>query len=122
MNTNDQWLQGQRNCLAAAVTEAEPLVSQSRFDEAEKLVRAVDGDIYGAGALGRMFTSALERVVQSPNPDRAFAQALHDRALRWRSAWPGIHTAEEAAAERAHVAEVRQELAALLHSLPQAES
>ncbi len=122
MKEYEIWRQSLRKQLAAAVTEAEPLAVQGRFDEAEKLVRAVDSDIYGSGALGRMFTSALERVVQSPNPDRAFAQALHDRALRWRSAWPGIHTAEEAAAERAHVAEVRQELAALLHSLPQAQS
>ena len=118
MKAYDVWLQGLRQQLAAAVTEAEPLVSQGRFDEAEKLVRAVDGDIYGAGALGGMFTSALKRVVQSPNPDRAFAHALYERALRWRSAWPGVHTREEAEAERAHVAEVRQELAALLHSLP----
>ncbi len=119
MNAYEQWRQDQRNRLAGAAIEAEPLVSQRRFDEAEKLVRAVDSDIHGALTLGNVFTTVLKRVVQSPNPDRAFAQALHERALRWRSAWPGVHTREEAEAERAHVAEVRQELAALLHLLPE---
>ena len=122
MNAYDKWRQGQRNRLAEAATEAEPLVSQGRFDEAEKLVRAVESDIHGALTLGHVFTTVLKRVVQSPHPDRAFAHALHERALRWRSAWPGVHTREEAEAARAHVEEVRQELAALLHSLPQAES
>lgn len=118
----DKWLQGQRARLADAAIEAEPLVSQGRFDEAEKVVRAVDSDIYGALTLGDVFTSVLKRVVQSPNPDRAFVQTLHERALHWRRAWPGVHTREEAEAERAHVEEVRRELAALLCFLPHAES
>jgi hypothetical protein len=114
------WLKAIRKKLAAAVTEAAPLVEQGKFDEAEKLVRAVESDIYGAVALGDMFSSALQRVVQSPHPDRVLAQALYERALRWRSAWPGVHTEEEAKAERAHAEEVRQELTALLQSLPEA--
>jgi hypothetical protein len=44
---------------------------------------------------------------------------LYGRALRWRSAWPGVHTSEEAAAERAHEEEVSQELNALIESLPE---
>ena len=120
MKSYEIWLQAIRRKLAAAAAEAEPLVEQSRFDEAETLVRAVNNDIYGAGALGELFTRALERAVRSPHPDRAHAQALHERALRWRSAWPGVHTQAEAEAEQAHVEEVRQELAALLTLLPHA--
>ncbi len=120
MDSYHKWLKEIREKLAAAVTEAVPLVEQGKFDEAEKLVRAVESDIYGAVALGDMFTSALERMVRSPHPDRVLAQALCERALRWRSAWPGIHTEEEARAERAHVEEVRQDLTALLQSLPEA--
>ena len=67
-----------------------------------------------------MFTSALERVVRSPHPDRGRAQALYERALHWRSAWPEVHTPEEAEAERAHLEEVRQELTLLIDSLPEA--
>ncbi len=121
MESYPVWLQALRQKLAAAATEAEPLVHQGRFDEAERLVRAVNNDIYGSVALGDMFTSALERVVRSPRPDRARARALYERALHWRSAWPGVHTQEEAEAERAHVEEVRQELNVLLESLPEAQ-
>lgn len=119
MDSYHIWLKEIREKLAAAVTEAAPLVEQGKFDEAEKLVRAVESDIYGTVALGGMFSSALERVVRSPHPDRVLAQALYERALRWRSAWPGVHTQEEADAERAHAEEVRQELTALLQSLPE---
>ena len=116
----DSWLSGLRRRLAAAVIEAESLAAQARFDEAETVVRAIDSDIYGAVALGDMFTNLLKRAVQTPNPDRALTRALYERALRWRSAWPSVHTREEAEAERAHVAEVRQELSELLRLLPDA--
>lgn len=121
MKSSEIWLQALREKLAAAATEAEPLIEQGRFDEAEHLVHAVDNDIYGAAALGDLFTSALKRVVGSPHPDRALAQALYERALRWRSAWPGVHTQTEADLERAHVEEVRHELTSLLESLPKTE-
>ena len=117
MKSYQIWLQALRKRLAAAAAEAEPLVEQGRFGDAETLVRAVDNDIYGSVALGDMFTRALERVVQSPHPDRALAQALYERALYWRSAWPGVHTREEA--EPAHVEEVRDELTRLLARLPE---
>lgn len=120
MDSYQVWLQAVRKKLAAAAAEAEPLVEQGRFDEAERLVRAVNDDIYGAVALGDLFTGALQRLVRSSPPDRARAEALYERALRWRSACPGIHTSEEAEAERAHGEEVRQELSALLALAPKA--
>ncbi len=120
MESCEVFLRALRKKLAAATTEAEPLVEQDRFDEAERLVRAVEDDIYGSMALGNMFTNALKRSVQSPHPDRARVRALYDRALRWRSAWPGVHTQSEADAERAHAEEVRKELTAILELLPEA--
>ena len=114
MKDYERWLKAVRKQLAAAVAQAEPLVAAGQFDEAERLVRAVNSDIYGAVALGEMFMSALGRCEQRG----ARAEALYERALRWRSAWPGVHTSEEAAAERAHVEQVSQELKALLQSLP----
>ena len=120
MKSYNLWVQATRKQLATAATEAGPLVEQGRFDEAEKLVRAVDSDIYGAVALGDLFTRALDRAVRCPQPDRAHVHALYERALRWRCAWPGVHTQAEAEAEQAHADEVHQELAALLQLLPQA--
>ncbi|MCX6611541.1 MAG: hypothetical protein NTW74_11900 [Acidobacteria bacterium] len=115
MKDYEIWLAATRKKLAAAVAEAEPLVAAGDYDAAERLVRAVNSDIYGAVALGEMFTRALSRCER-----RGYrAEALYGRALRWRSAWPGIHTAEEAAAERAHEEEVSQELKALIESLPE---
>ncbi len=115
MKNYEIWLKATRKQLAAAVTEAEPLVAAGEYDEAERLVRAVNNDIYGAVALGEMFTRALSRCER-----RGYqAEALYGRALRWRSAWPGVHTSEEAAAEQAHVEEVSQELKALIESLPE---
>jgi len=117
MDSYHLWLADVRKQLAAAAVEAAPLVEQGRFDEADQLLRRVNSDIYGAVALGDLYTRALQNYVQSPQPDRARAQAIYERAFRYRSAWPGVHTAEEAAAERAHTEEVRQELSALLDSL-----
>lgn len=114
MKDYEIWLKATRKQLAAAVAKAEPLVAEGLLDEAESLVRNVNNDIYGAVALGDMFTSALEACVRSPQPDRLRAEALYERALRWRSSWPGVHTREEAEAERAHVEQVKQELKMLL--------
>jgi hypothetical protein len=115
MKNYEIWLKATRKQLAEAVAQAEPLVEAGQYDEAERLVRAVNSDIYGAVALGQMFTQALGRCQR-----RGYrAEALYGRALRWRSAWPGVHTSEEAAAERAHEEEVSQELNALIESLPE---
>jgi hypothetical protein len=115
MKDYERWLKATREKLAAAVAQAEPLVEAGEYDEAERLVRAVNSDSDGAVALGQMFTRALGRCER-----RGYrAEALYGRALRWRSAWPGVHTSEEAAAERAHEEEVSQELNALIESLPE---
>lgn len=109
------WLAALRTKLAAAAVEAEPLLAQDRFEEAETIVRRVDGDIYGARALGDLYTSALAECMQHPEPNRVRAVRLYEKALRWRSAWPEVHTETEAEAQSAHYNEVKQELKALLY-------
>ena len=45
MDSYETWLRGTRSQLAAAVTEAGPLVERGQFDEAERIVRAVNSDM-----------------------------------------------------------------------------
>ncbi len=80
------WLQAIRQKLDAVCIEAEPLVSVGKFDDAEILVRRVESDIYGAVALGALFTHLLEQHVSTPTADPDHAKALFDRAMRWRCA------------------------------------
>jgi hypothetical protein len=109
------WLAAIRKKLAAAAVEAEPLLAQDRFDEAEAIMRRADGDIHGALALGDLYTRALAECMQHPEPNRVRAVRLYEKALRWRSAWPEVHTESEAEAQSAHYNEVKQELKALLY-------
>lgn len=108
------WLKAVRKRLDAVAIDAEPLLSNGRYDDAERLVRQVNDDIYGAVTLGTLFTRALETCVQAASPDRARAEVLFERALRWRSAWPEPHTREEAERANAHRDSVEAELRALL--------
>ncbi len=54
-------LKATRKQLAEAVAQAEPPIEAGEHDEAERQVLAVNSDIYGAVALGEMFTRALDR-------------------------------------------------------------
>ena len=117
-DTYQIWLEARRHRLAVAVDLAEPLVRDGEYDAAESLVREVDGDIYGAMALGALFTRALQQRVQEPAADAEHVRALFERALRWRSAWPEPHTRDEAEAASSHHASVRAELLEILASTP----
>jgi|GEM_PF-1527565 len=95
----EQWLKHTRARLAAAAQQARPLIDQQRFAEAEALLRAVDSDIYGAVALGQLYTSALQDLIATGQlvAQRPHAEKLFERALHYRAAAPEPHTPEEAA-------------------------
>jgi hypothetical protein len=93
------WLAALRKKLAAAVAEANPLVEQERYDDAEAVVRKVETDIYSAIAIGNMYKEYLKQLVASGRhrTERARAEEVFRRGLRWaQSAYPEPHTQIEA--------------------------
>lgn len=95
-----------RKALTAASGAAIACVLQQRFDDAEKLIQNIDGDIYGANALAEIYALAVEA---TPADDEIF-----DRALHWaRRGFPDPHTADEAARYAEAVGEREARLKAL---------
>jgi hypothetical protein len=84
---------------APAEAEAAELIAADRYDEAEALVTRVDGSIYGAVAIARLYRRRLEQLVALGVDDgsRARAEAVYRRALRAaHRAYPEPHTGYEA--------------------------
>lgn len=95
-----------RKALTAASGAAIACVLQQRFDDAEKLIRNIDGDIYGTNTLAEIYAAAVEA---APADDMIF-----DRALHWaRRGFPDPHTADEAARYAEAVGEREARLKAL---------
>lgn len=89
--------------LDAAAPEAQRLIAQLKFDDAEALVRAIDSDIRGASMLMRVYEAAL---AQAPSNARIF-----DRALYWAcAALPEPHTEIEAEQNESAIVEREAQL------------
>lgn len=93
------WLVALRKKLAAAVAEAQPMLEQERYDDAEALVRKVETDIYSAVAIGNMYKDFLTQLVAAGRhrKEKARAEEVFRRGVRWaQSAYPDPHTQIEA--------------------------
>lgn len=87
-----------------------------RYPDAEKTIVDVDNSIYGAVAIGKMYTQYLEALVaKGPKRGDALTLEVFARALHWKqSAYPEPHTAYEGDAIVAGQAEDRAELVKIL--------
>ncbi|HLO40910.1 MAG TPA: hypothetical protein VK176_07795 [Phycisphaerales bacterium] len=93
------------------------LLAQDRFDEAEAAMQRVDGSIYGAVALAKLYESRLRALVGegAVQKDRGRVERVFDRALSWaQGCYPDPHTGEEAERYEAGRAEDRARLVAIL--------
>ena len=91
------WLEMLERKRAPAMRAAERLLDEARYDEAERGVQGVDDSIYGAVALGRLYTARLRRLVASGECEGTRIAEVFRRALHWKqSAYPEPHTQIEA--------------------------
>lgn len=84
---------------APAVREADRLLAEERYDEAEQAIRRVDDSIYGAVEIGKLYRRRLEQLVaggvtqaMKPQLARMFQRAVQAAY----GAYPEPHTAIEA--------------------------
>lgn len=123
-DSSEVWQRQMERRRDEAMQAAAPLLKAGRFDEMEQAIRAADDSIMGAVAIGRAYTDALSAMVASGahRKDKARAEALFERALRWRqSAYPEPHTAIEAKDNERGRADDRQALIAILGYDPTAK-
>lgn len=82
---------------APAMARAAQLLAEDRYDEAEAEVTRADDSIYGAVAIGRLYTERLRAFVEAGFRRGPRTEEIFRRALRWRSsAYPEPHTECEA--------------------------
>ena len=84
---------------APAVREADRLLAEDRYDEAEQAIRRVDDSIYGAVEIAKLYRRRLEQLVEDgvtqatrPQLARVFERAVQAAY----GAYPEPHTAIEA--------------------------
>lgn len=83
--------------LDKAVASAMPLVANAEFDEAERMIFEVDGDVFGKLAAANMYINAILSSDRSIPKNKSHIRILFDRAVRLReNAYPTPHTAMEA--------------------------
>lgn len=111
----EEFLKSLERRRAPAMEAAGALLAQDRYDEAERAVTSVDDSIYGAVAVGRMYTERLRRLVEAGEGRGERAKETFRRALRWRqSAYPEAHTEVEAEQYERGCAEDLAELVKIL--------
>ncbi|MFT3683633.1 MAG: hypothetical protein QM783_01700 [Phycisphaerales bacterium] len=106
-----------------AVAEAQTLMRQGLFDQAEAAINAVDQSIEGAVDLSRLYEQRLKEAVASGmlKSDRAAVEALFRRALSTaQGCYPEPHTEIEADNYRSGQASDRARLVAVLGYNPDA--
>ncbi len=100
-----------------AVAQAEKLLREGNFDEAERAITRVDSSIEGGVEIARMYERRLRQLVEAGEhvADRERAEEIFGRALRWaQSCYPDPHTQIEADDFAAGQAEDRARLVAVL--------
>lgn len=120
-DANEVWMRALHKKLEAAVLKAQPFLAAQHYDEAEQVVKEVGADIYGAVAIGKMYTESLRSIVGPDKRgfDQRRAEELFIRALCWRqSAYPDAHTSYEAEQYEAGRTEDLNELVTILGSAP----
>lgn len=113
----DIWLEHLARKRAPAVAEAEGLLDDDRYDEAERAIVAVDDSIYGEVEIARLYHRRLEQLVALGVTDasRARVEEVFRRALSWaHRAYPEPHTALEATQYDTGRAEDRARLVRIL--------
>jgi hypothetical protein len=116
-SNTDRYLEMLARKRAPAVAEAERLVADDRYDEADRTVLAVDSSIYGNVELANLYRRYLEKLVAGgvTGQSRSRAEAIFGRAVQWAdSSFPEPHTAEEAAQYDTGRAIKRSELVSIL--------
>ena len=85
--------------LASAANSVLPLALAGEFEQVERVIFAVDCDVYGRHAAADLYVSAIA-ALGGPNAaekDLPRIRALFDRAVKWReNGYPSPHTEYEA--------------------------
>ena len=97
-STYEIWRKAMEKKRAPAIKEALKLIAESRFAEADALVKNVDPSIEGQCAYAAMYRDYLKTLIVPDQPRQSpHAEAVFRRALEWaQGAYPDPHTQIEA--------------------------
>ena len=98
-DANEIYKKRLREKLDSAVVAAIPTAISGDFETAEKMIRAIESDIYGCLAMARMYIAAIASLgsEHAASNDRELIRAMFERAVAHRErAYPTPHTQEEA--------------------------
>ena len=113
----DRYLAHMAKKRAPAVAEAERLVHDDHFDEAEQTILRVENSIYAVVDLAALYRRRLEQLVaeEDGTASKSRREAVFRRALDWaQRAYPEPHTAIEAAQYESGRAEDHAQLVRIL--------